>query len=63
LFDYGGHVKFSHYAYFDDLLNTAMGGDGEDVWNTHKRTSHVWLKNRLVAYPFQNNLAQLDTQD
>ena len=24
LFDMGGHVIFSHYAYFDDLLDTAV---------------------------------------
>ena len=25
LFDMGGHVIFSHYSYFDQLLNTAVG--------------------------------------
>ena len=28
LFDMGGHVIFSHYQYFDELLNTTYG-DGE----------------------------------
>ena len=25
LFDMGGHVIFSHYQYFDELLDTAVG--------------------------------------
>lgn len=25
LFDMGGHVIFSHYQYFDELLNTCYG--------------------------------------
>jgi hypothetical protein len=28
LFDMGGHVIFSHYQYFDELLNTAYGDGG-----------------------------------
>ena len=28
LFDMGGHVIFSHYKYFDELLDTAVGGGG-----------------------------------
>ena len=30
LFDMGGHVIFSHYAYFDQLLDTAVGSG---VWH------------------------------
>jgi hypothetical protein len=26
LFDMGGHVIFSHYKYFDELLDAAVGG-------------------------------------
>ena len=126
----GGHVIFSHYQYFDDLLDTgAMGvvrrgggrqwgrtgvlaggrgleavgrmaaaslppvdpaaaaaaarppdpsppppclpaalppaaiGGGADTWNTLERVSYVWLKNRWVAYPFQNNISALDKDD
>jgi hypothetical protein len=28
LFDMGGHVIFSHYQYFDELLNTTYGDGG-----------------------------------
>lgn len=31
LFDMGGHVIFSHWIYFDQLLDAALGG-GEDAW-------------------------------
>lgn len=62
LFDMGGHVIFSHYQYFDDLIDTAIGS-GTDAWNTLERVSYVWLKNRWVAYPFQNNISALDKED
>eukprot|EP00890_Picochlorum_soloecismus_P005106 jgi/Picsp_1/5597/NSC_02956-R1_udp-galactopyranose mutase len=62
LFDMGGHVIFSHYQYFDDLLDEALGS-GPEAWNTHQRVSYVWLKNRWVAYPFQNNISALDKDD
>ena len=61
-FDMGGHVIFSHYAYFDELLNAAVGG-GEEHWNTLQRVSYVWIKGRWVAYPFQNNIAALPEKD
>lgn len=62
LFDMGGHVIFSHFQYFDDLLDEALGS-GPEAWNTHQRVSYVWLKNRWVAYPFQNNISALDKDD
>ena len=36
LFDVGGHVIFSHYSYFDNLLDTACG-TGPEIWNEHQR--------------------------
>ncbi len=62
LFDMGGHVIFSHYRYFDELLDTSVGS-GSDKWNTLERVSYVWIKGRWVAYPFQNNISALDKQD
>lgn len=62
LFDMGGHVIFSHYQYFDELLDTALGA-GPEAWNTLERVSYVWYKNRWVAYPFQNNISALDKDD
>jgi hypothetical protein len=48
----GGHVIFSHWDYFDQLLDTALGG-GPEAWNTLQRISYVWIRDRWVAYPFQ----------
>jgi protoporphyrinogen oxidase len=36
LFDVGGHVIFSHYAYFDALIDTACG-TGPEIWNELQR--------------------------
>ena len=55
LFDMGGHVIFSHFQYFDELIDAAVGS-GEEHWNELQRVSYVWLKNRWVPYPFQNNI-------
>ncbi|HYF52134.1 MAG TPA: FAD-dependent oxidoreductase [Planctomycetota bacterium] len=54
--DVGGHVQFSHYDYFDALMDKALGSDG---WLNHERESWVWLRERFVPYPFQNNLRYL----
>ncbi len=40
LFDMGGHVIFSHYNFFDQLLEAAVGS-GEEHWAQHERVSHV----------------------
>ena len=58
--DVGGHVQFSHYKYFDDLMIEALGEDG---WLTHQRESWVWIKNTFVPYPFQNNIRHLPLED
>jgi protoporphyrinogen oxidase len=60
LFDMGGHVIFSHWEFFDQLLDAAVGADG---WNTLQRVSYVHIKNKWVPYPFQNNIAALDKDD
>ena len=62
LFDMGGHVIFSHYDYFDQLIDAAVG-TGDENWNTLQRVSYVWLKNRWVPYPFQNNICSLPLED
>ncbi|MHA8086488.1 protoporphyrinogen/coproporphyrinogen oxidase [Aquirufa sp. Wall-65K1] len=58
--DVGGHVQFSHYQYFDDLMKLALGEDG---WYTHQRESWVWIRDRFVPYPFQNNLGYLPKEE
>ena len=57
--DIGGHVLFSHYQTFDRAMQDALGED----WFNHERESWVWLKDRFVPYPFQNNLHRLDPAD
>jgi protoporphyrinogen oxidase len=58
--DLGGHVQFSHYQYFDDLMDDLLGPDG---WLYHQRESWVWLRDRFVPYPFQLNLHRLPEAD
>ncbi len=41
LFDMGGHVIFSHFEYFDQLIDAAVG-TGEENWAVHERVSYVW---------------------
>ena len=53
--DHGGHVMFSHYSYFDDLVETMLHGDFDE----HMREAWVWLHGRFVPYPFQNNIHRL----
>ncbi len=52
----------SKYAFTWHCFATALGS-GPEAWNTLERVSYVWLKNRWVAYPFQNNISALDKED
>lgn len=56
--DIGGHVQFSHYFYYDDVLASLP-----IEWLHHQRESWVWVRNRFVPYPFQNNIHRLDPDD
>jgi protoporphyrinogen oxidase len=58
--DIGGHVQFSHYEYFDQAMNEFLGKDG---WLHHERESWVWMRNRFIPYPFQNNIRLLPPED
>lgn len=40
LFDMGGHVIFSHFDYFDQLIDAAVG-TGDEHWAVHERVSYV----------------------
>lgn len=57
--DLGGHVLFSHYRYFDRLMDQALG----DAWFEHQREAWVWMRERWVPYPFQNNIWRLPDAD
>jgi protoporphyrinogen oxidase len=58
--DLGGHVQFSHYEYFDNLMDELLGPDG---WLYHERESWVWVRGRFVPYPFQMNIRRLPPED
>ncbi len=57
--DKGGHVIFSHYDYFDKLLDDLLG----DSWVSHNREAWVYLRERFVPYPFQNNIWRLPADE
>ena len=46
---------FSHYGYFDKLVEKMLGAD----YDEHMREAWVWLHGRFVPYPFQNNIHRL----
>jgi len=53
--DIGGHVMFSHYAYYDRCFEKLMG----DEFTLNNRESWVRMFDRWVPYPFQNNIRYL----
>src|SRR5688572_13497710 len=54
-YDIGGHVMFSHYKYFDDLVDKMLGSNYTEIM----REAWVWMMDRFVPYPFQNNINYL----
>ena len=55
IWDIGGHVLFSHYEYYDKLLDTALQGQ----YLEHQRIARVRMARRWIPYPFQNNIRHL----
>ena len=55
IYDIGGHVLFSHYEYFDRLFDKLMGSDYQEL----QREAWVWMFDRWLPYPFQNNIKYL----
>lgn len=53
--DIGGHVLFSHYQYFDKLIEKLL----RDEYLEHLRESWIRIFNTWVPYPFQNNIRYL----
>jgi len=54
-FDEGGHVLFSHYPYFDSIVDRALEGKRLN----HQRASWIWIAGHWVKYPFQEHLFHL----
>ncbi|WFD37087.1 uncharacterized protein MJAP1_000028 [Malassezia japonica] len=61
LFDVGGHVIFSHYSYFDDVIHEAL--PQKEDWYEHERVSYVRSRDVWVPYPYQNNITVLPVED
>ena len=57
--DVGGHVQFSHYRYYDEVLDRVMTRG----WLEHERVAAIWIRGRWVPYPFQNNIHRMDVHD
>ena len=55
--DIGGHVLFSHYRYFDRVMDALLGG--EDGWLFHRRSARIWMQDRFVPYPLQTHIHHL----
>ena len=58
IWDIGGHVMFSHFDYYDKAYERVMKGD----YFTHKRESYIWITDRFIRYPFQNNIKRLSEE-
>ena len=55
LWDEGGHVIFSHYRYFDQLVEGVLSNE----YCERIRESWVYTRGLYVPYPFQNNIRYL----
>ena len=55
IYDIGGHVMFSHYEYFDKLVDKLLGDEYTEI----QREAWVWMMDRFIPYPFQNNIRHL----
>ncbi len=58
VYDTGGHVMFSKYAYFHRLVDKLLGDDYTSI----ERESWIWMQDRWIPYPFQNNIKFLDQE-
>jgi protoporphyrinogen oxidase len=56
-YDIGGHVMFSHYEYFDRLVDRLLGDDHTRLM----RESWIRMRGRWIPYPLQNNIRHLPT--
>ncbi|MBA2565602.1 MAG: FAD-dependent oxidoreductase [Gemmatimonadetes bacterium] len=54
-YDIGGHVLFSHFRYFDELFDRVLGDEYQEL----QREAWVWMMDRFLPYPFQNNIKHL----
>ena len=55
IFDEGAHVLFSHYPYFDRVVERALG----ERRLVHQRDVWIWIAGHCVRYPYQEHLFHL----
>jgi len=55
IWDKGGHVLFSHYERFDDIVERLLGND----YVEHERKAYIYSMDKWIPYPFQNNIRYL----
>lgn len=55
VWDYGCHVLYSRYDYFNAVLDKAL----PDAWIDQPRNAQVWIGGRFVPYPLQYNVHRL----
>ena len=53
--DLGGHVLYSHYPLFDDLLEDLLGAS----WEEHERAGWIYTFGRWIPFPIQRNIRHL----
>ncbi len=53
--DMGGHVIFSHYDYFDKIVDNLL----KKEYVEHERKAYINCFDNWVPYPFQNNIRYL----
>jgi protoporphyrinogen oxidase len=58
-YDEGGHILFSRDAAVLEAMLNVLGDNVE----RHYRNNKIWYKGRLVKYPFENGLGDLDKED
>jgi protoporphyrinogen oxidase len=57
-YDIGGHVLFSHYPYYTEVVDRALDQDHTEL----QREAWVFMEGRFIPYPFQNNIRDLRPQ-
>jgi protoporphyrinogen oxidase len=58
-YDEGGHILFSRDATVLEAMLDVLGDNVE----RHYRNNKIWYKGRLVKYPFENGLGDLEKED
>ena len=63
LWDNGGHVVFSHYPYYDHVLDKAV-----TQWERRSRAAYAFMmgssgKRKFIPYPVQNSIHLMDEEE